>query len=87
MSDESSKSNPNEPPSQQGKTPEEATRQAFDTPPKPDSENQISYSDALVMAKAQIFSEALERGEYVSESMIEEQVKERAAKIMREPGR
>jgi hypothetical protein len=71
MSDESSKPNPSDPPSSHGKPPEEA-------------KHGMSYSDALALAKAQIYSEALERGEYVSESTIEEQVKERAAEIMRD---
>jgi hypothetical protein len=52
----------------------------------PDREKRISYSDALAMAKAKIYSEAQERGEYVSEVMIDAKVKELAAEIMREHG-
>jgi hypothetical protein len=51
-----------------------------------DGKKRISYSDALVMAKAQIYGEAQERGEYVSESMIEEKVKKLAGEIVRELG-
>ena len=50
----------------------------------PDGKKRISYSDAVIMAKAQIYGEAHERGEYVSESMIEETVKKLAAELMRE---
>ena len=53
----------------------------------PDGKGRISYSDAVSRAKAQIYGEALERGEYVSESMIEEKVKKLAAELMHELAR
>jgi hypothetical protein len=44
----------------------------------------FSYSDALIMAKAETYGAAIERGEYQTEQMIEEKVAARAREIMRE---
>jgi hypothetical protein len=57
--------------------------EADDENNSPSSPRIISYSNALAMAKTQLYSEALSHGGYVSESTIEEKVKELAAEIMR----
>ena len=47
----------------------------------------LSYSDALIMARAEIYGAAIEGGEYQAEKIIEEKVAARAREIMREHNR